>query len=285
MRPAPAAPSPNPYDLYAATIVEKVRVTEDIDTVRLQLVDPAARRSFRFQAGQFNMLYVFGVGEVAISIVSDPDEPQALDHTIRAVGRVTKAIQGMGLGDTLGVRGPFGRGWPLDDVRGKDVVVVTGGLGCAPVVGAIDYMFRRREAYGAVTILHGIKTPRDLLYRERFEAWRRHADTTVLLTSDQPDKTWHDHVGVVTELFEQVAIDPARTVVLMCGPEIMMRLGAPILLQRGIPATALYLALERHMECGIGLCGHCQMGPYFLCKDGPVMRYEQVAPFLGRPGV
>ncbi|MBI3603317.1 MAG: FAD/NAD(P)-binding protein [Nitrospirae bacterium] len=285
MRPAPAAPSPNPYDLHAATIVEKVRVTEDIDTVRLQLVDPAVRRSFRFQAGQFNMLYVFGVGEVAISIVSDPDEPQVLDHTIRAVGRVTKAIRGMGLGDTLGVRGPFGRGWPLHDARGKDVVVVTGGLGCAPVVGAIDYMFRRREAYGAVTILHGIKTPRDLLYRERFEAWRRHADTTVLLTSDQPDKTWHDHVGVVTELFEQVAIDPARTVVLMCGPEIMMRLGASVLMQRGVPATALYLSLERHMECGIGLCGHCQMGPYFLCKDGPVMRYEQVAPFLGRPGV
>lgn len=285
MRPAPAAPSPNPYDLHAATIVEKVRVTEDIDTVRLQLIDPAVRRAFRFQAGQFNMLYVFGVGEVAISIVSDPDEPQVLDHTIRAVGRVTKAIQGMGLGDMLGVRGPFGRGWPLDDARGKDVVVVTGGLGCAPVVGAIDYMFRRREAYGAVTILHGIKTPRDLLYRERFEAWRRHTDTTVLLTSDQPDKTWHDHVGVVTELFERVAIDPVRTVVLMCGPEIMMRIGAPILLHRGIPATALYLSLERHMECGIGLCGHCQMGPYFLCKDGPVMRYEQVAPFLGCPGV
>jgi NAD(P)H-flavin reductase len=173
----------------------------------------------------------------------------------------------------------------LEGIRGKDIVIVTGGLGCAPVVGAIEYIFRRRNQYGAVTILHGVKTPHDLLFRERFDAWRRHPDTQVLLTSDQPDKTWRYHVGVVTELFEQVAVDPARTVVLMCGPEIMMRLGVPILMQRGIPATAIYASLERHMECGIGLCGRCQMGPYFLCKDGPVMSYDQAAPWLGKVGV
>ena len=165
------------------------------------------------------------------------------------------------------------------------MLIVTGGLGCAPVVGAIEYIFRRRNQYGAVKILHGVKTPHDLLFRERFDAWRRHPDTQVILTSDQPDKTWHYHVGVVTELFEHVALDPARTMVLMCGPEIMMRLGVPILMQRGIPATAIYVSLERHMECGIGLCGHCHLGPYFLCKDGPVMRYDRVAPWLGRPGV
>ena len=165
------------------------------------------------------------------------------------------------------------------------MVIVTGGLGCAPIVGAIEYIFRRRSQYGTVKILHGVKTPHDLLYREQFAAWRRHPDTEVLLTSDQPDKTWRDHVGVVTELFEQVSVDPARTMVLMCGPEIMMRLGVPILMQRGIPETAIYVSLERHMECGIGLCGHCQLGPYFLCKDGPVMRYDQVRPWLGRVGV
>lgn len=285
MKPEPVLPSPNPYGLHAATIVEKVRESDDIDTLRLQLVDPAVRKSFRFQAGQFNMLYAFGVGEAAISIVSDPDEPQKLDHTIRAVGRVTKAIQRLGVGDRLGVRGPFGRGWPLEEARGQDVVLVTGGLGCAPVVGAIEYIFRRRQSYGAVKILHGVKSPQDLLFRERFEAWRRHPDTEVLLTSDRPDKAWHDHVGVVTELFEQVAIDPARTVALMCGPEIMMRIGAAVLVQRGLPATALHVSIERHMECGIGLCGHCQMGPYFLCKDGPVMRYDRVAALLGRAGV
>ncbi len=275
----------NPYLIQAATIAEKIREAEDIDTYRLRFVDEQVRRTYRFAAGQFNMVYLFGIGEVAISIVSDPDEPELLDHTIRAVGRVTKSIARLQLGDELGIRGPFGQGWPLDAAQGKDVVIVTGGLGCAPVVGAIEYIFRRRNQYGSVKILHGVKTPHDLLFRERFDAWRRHPDTEVLLTSDQPDKTWHYHVGVVTELFEQVAVDPARAMVLMCGPEIMMRLGVSILMQRGIPATAIYLSLERHMECGIGLCGHCQMGPYLLCKDGPVIRYDRVSRWLGRTGV
>jgi sulfhydrogenase subunit gamma (sulfur reductase) len=275
----------NPYLIQPATIVEKIREADDIDTYRLQFVDEQVRRSYRFSAGQFNMVYLFGVGEVAISIVSDPDRPDSLDHTIRAVGRVTRAIAGLKIGDVLGIRGPFGQGWPLADIRGKDIVVVTGGLGCAPVVGAIEYIFRRRSDFGAVRILHGVKTPHDLLYHERFETWRQHPDTKVYLTSDRADKNWQYHVGVVTGLFHEVRIDPTRTAVLMCGPEIMMRLGAPILIDRGIPATSIYVSLERHMECGIGLCGHCQMGPYFLCKDGPVMRYDRVAQWLGRAGV
>lgn len=275
----------NPYGINPAKIQMKRRESDDIDTYRFRLVDPAVRRAYRFSAGQFNMVYVFGVGEVAISIVSDPDEPEWLDHTIRVVGRVTKAIAQLDVGDVLGIRGPFGRGWPLADLREKDIVVVTGGLGCAPVVGAIEYIFRRRRDFGAVKILHGVKTPHDLLYRERFDAWRRQPDTEVYLTSDRADKSWRFHVGVVTELFHAVRFEPAKTAVLMCGPEIMMRLGAPILIERGIPAGAIYVSLERHMECGIGLCGHCQLGPYFLCKDGPVMSYEQVGDWLGRGGV
>ncbi|OQW63232.1 MAG: Ni/Fe hydrogenase subunit gamma [Nitrospira sp. ST-bin4] len=275
----------NPYLIHPATIVEKIGAADGIDTYRLRFVDEQVRRSYRFSAGQFNMVYLFGVGEVAISIVSDPDEPDYLDHTIRVAGRVTSAISQLQIGEVLGIRGPFGQGWPLSEAQGRDLVIVTGGLGCAPVVGAIEYIFRRRNEYGAVKILHGVKTPHDLLYRERFDTWRRYPDTEVLLTSDQPDKAWHDHVGVVTELFELVSIDAARTMVFMCGPEIMMRLGAPILIDRGIPATSIYVSLERHMECGIGLCGHCQMGPYFLCKDGPVMRYDRVARLLGSEGV
>lgn len=280
-----ASTASNPYLIQPATIVEKIRAADGIDTYRLQFVDEQVRRAYRFAAGQFNMVYLFGVGEVAISIVSDPDEPDYLDHTIRVAGRVTSAMSQLQVGEVLGIRGPFGQGWPLNEAQGRDLVIVTGGLGCAPVVGAIEYIFRRRNAYGAVKILHGVKTPHDLLYRERFDAWRRYPDTEVLLTSDQPDKTWHDHVGVVTELFELVSIDAAKTMVFMCGPEIMMRLGAPILIDRGIPATSIYVSLERHMECGIGLCGHCQMGPYFLCKDGPVMRYDRVARLLGSEGV
>ena len=275
----------NPYTIHSATIVEKIREAEDINTYHVQLVDEQVRQQFRFAAGQFNMVYLFGVGEVAISIVSDPDEPTFLDHTIRAVGRVTKAIADLQPGDVLGIRGPFGQGWPLEEARGRNVVIVTGGLGCAPVVGAIEYIFRRRGDYGSVRIIHGVKTPKDLLYRERFESWGRFPDTEVLLTSGQSDKTWHYHIGVVTELFERVTINPEKSIVLMCGPEIMMRLGVPILMRRGIPKTAIYLSLERHMECGIGLCGHCQLGPYFLCKDGPVMRYDRVAQWLGWTGV
>jgi NAD(P)H-flavin reductase len=275
----------NPYLIHPATIVEKIREAEDIHTYRLRLNDEEARPTFRFTAGQFNMVYLFGVGEVAISIVSDPDQSEFLDHTIRAVGRVTSAIAQLSVGQVLGIRGPFGQGWPLEEARGHDIVIATGGLGCAPVVGAIEYIFRRRSDYGAVKIIHGVKTPNDLLYRGRFEAWRRQPNTEVLLASDRPDGTWRYHVGVVTELFERVPIHAAKTMVLMCGPEIMMRLGVPILMSRGIPATAVYVSLERHMECGIGLCGHCQMGPYFLCKDGPVMRYDRVARLLGSEGV
>ncbi|MBS0149626.1 MAG: FAD/NAD(P)-binding protein [Nitrospira sp.] len=275
----------NPYLIQAATIMEKIQEADDIYTYRLRLNNEDARRNFRFTAGQFNMVYLFGVGEVAISIVSDPDKPEHLDHTIRSVGRVTSAIAQLQAGEALGIRGPFGQGWPLDVARGQEIIIATGGLGCAPVVGAIEYVFRRRRHYGSVKIIHGVKTPRDLLFHGRFEAWSTQPDTEVLLASDRPDKTWRYHIGVVTELFERVSIDPAKTVVFMCGPEIMMRLGVPILMRRGIPATAIYVSLERHMECGIGLCGHCQMGPYFLCKDGPVMRYDRVEPWLGRTGV
>lgn len=275
----------NPYQLQPAEIVARVPEAERIHTFRLRLTDPEARRAYRFAPGQFNMVYAFGVGEVAISIVSDPDEPERLDHTIRIVGRVTGALERLQPGDTVGIRGPFGRGWPLEAARGRDVIIVTGGLGCAPVAGAIEYVFRRRDRYGAVKILHGVKKPADLLFRDRFEAWRRHPDTEVYLASDQPDRAWRYHVGVVTELFEQVTLDPARSVVLMCGPEVMMRIGMQTLARRGVPRSAMYLSLERHMECGIGLCGHCQLGPYFVCTDGPVMGGDRVTPFLGLSGV
>ncbi len=275
----------NPYLIQPAMIVDKKQESTDIVTFRLQLTDPTSQKTFRFEAGQFNMLYVFGVGEVAISIVSDPDEPGFLDHTIRIVGRVTQVLGNMQTGETVGIRGPFGKGWPMKEATGKNVLIVTGGLGCAPVVGAIEYVFRRREDYGDMTILHGVKTPHDLLYRERYDTWRRQQNTQVLLTSDEPGKTWHSHVGVVTELFDDLQVDPDNTLVMMCGPEIMMRVACNVLTHKGLRPDSMYVSLERHMECGIGLCGHCQLGPFFLCKDGPVMRLDQVMPFMGKVGV
>lgn len=275
----------NPYFIHPATIVDKQQEASNIITLRLRFNDPMQRKAFQFQAGQFNMLYVFGVGEVAISIVSDPDESTYLDHTIRLVGRVTNVLGRMGIGETLGVRGPFGQGWPMELAKGHDVMVVTGGLGCAPVVGAIEYMYRRRNDFGKIKILHGVKAPQDLLYREKFDRWRNLPETEVYLTSDEPGRSWHYHIGVVTELFEQIDFDHERTVLLMCGPEVMLRLAVNILTQRGLPTNRMFGSLERHMECGIGLCGHCQLGPYFLCKDGPILRLDKVLPFFGKEGI
>jgi NAD(P)H-flavin reductase len=262
-----------------AEILEKSSFGPDLHAYRLRLLDPAARPRFDFQPGQFNMVYVPGVGEVAISISSDPDE-EDLEHTIRIVGRTTRVIERLGPGDVLGLRGPYGNGWPLQEARFKDVLVVTGGLGCAPVSGAIEYMFRRRASYGRISVLHGVKKPADLVHRARFEAWRRQADTRVLLTSDQPDRSWRDRTGVVTELFEEVEFDPARTVVLMCGPEVMMRYAIRILRARDMPEDRIYVSMERNMKCAVGWCGHCQLGPEFLCKDGPIFPVRRVGRWL-----
>jgi len=267
-----------------AEIVEKRSFGPHIHAYRLRLRDPDARARFDFVPGQFNMVYVPGVGEVAISLSSDPED-ELLEHTIRIVGRVTGVIARLEVGDVLGLRGPYGNGWPLQEARWKDVLVVTGGLGCAPVTGAIDYLMRRRAGYGRISILHGVKKPADLIYRERFDRWRRHPDTRVLLSADEPDRRWRNRTGVVTELFEEVEIDPGRTIVFLCGPEVMMRYATRILAGRGLPAGRMYLSLERNMKCAVGLCGHCQLGPEFLCKDGPIFSFERAAPVFGVRGL
>lgn len=267
-----------------AEIVEKRSFGPQIHVFRLRLSDPSARPRFDFQQGQFNMVSVPGVGEVAISISSDPHDLD-LEHTIRIVGRTTRVIEALGVGDILGIRGPYGSAWPLLQARWKDVLVVTGGLGCAPVTGAIEYMFRRRANYGRIVVLHGVKKPSDMVHRERFEAWRREADTQVLLTTDQPDRTWKDRFGVVTELFSEVEIDPRRTIVFMCGPEVMIRYAVRILVERGVSMDRVFVSLERNMKCAIGLCGHCQFGPEFVCKDGPIFPFSRIARFFGVRGL
>jgi sulfhydrogenase subunit gamma (sulfur reductase) len=263
-----------------ARITAKRPYGPSIYSYRLALVDAGVRPRFDFVPGQFNMVYAPGVGEVAISISSDPDESE-LEHTIRIVGRTTEVIDRLQVGDVLGLRGPYGNGWPLQDARWKDVLVVTGGLGCAPVAGAIEYILRRRASYGRITVLHGVKRPADLAYPERFAAWRSQPDVRVLLTSDEPDRHWRDRTGVVTELFDQVEIDPARTVVLMCGPDVMLRHALRFTRARGVPAERVFLSLERNMKCALGWCGRCQLGPFFLCKDGPILRASDVARFFG----
>jgi sulfhydrogenase subunit gamma (sulfur reductase) len=273
-----------PYMISPARIIARRIETPGIYTFGMRLRDRELRTAYRFRAGQFNMLYAFGVGEVPISIVSDPAEPEILEHTIRVAGRVTGVMAGWKVGDIVGVRGPYGNGWPVEAARGRDVVIVTGGLGCAPVVGLINYIFRRRADYGELHILHGVKTPNDLLYRPRFDQWRREPRTHVYLTTDRPDKSWRYRIGVVTSLFDELTV-PSSSIVMMCGPEIMMRLAAHSLREKGIAEDDIYLSLERRMECAVGLCGHCQYREHFVCKDGPIFSYRTVKGLFAQSGL
>jgi sulfhydrogenase subunit gamma (sulfur reductase) len=273
-----------PYMIHPARITARRVETQGIYSFSMQFVNPAARREYRFKAGQFNMLYAFGVGEVPISIVSDPAQPDVLEHTVRKAGRVTSVMARWQPGEIVGVRGPYGNGWPMEAARGRDVVIVTGGLGCAPVVAVINYIFRRREEYGDLQILHGVKTPNDLLYRERFDQWRRAPRTRVFLASDRPDKTWRDRIGVVTDLFDELTVTPS-TIVMMCGPEVMMRYAARDLIGKGVSDDAIHLSMERRMECAVGLCGHCQYRERFVCRDGPIFTYGTVRESLGTSGL
>lgn len=270
---------------HEAEIIERIEETPSIYTLRLRFTDPAVHQAYRFAPGQFNMLYLYGVGEVPISIVSDPEDEHLVDHTIRAVGRVTNAMAALKVGDRLGVRGPYGRGWPMQLAEGKDVVIVTGGLGCAPVVSVIHYVLKRRERYGRLTIMQGVKHADDLIWREQYEAWNQLPDTQVLIAADQGGPLWPWHVGHVPMLFDKANLDTANSTVMMCGPEGMMIAAGKAMLERGMPAEQLWLSMERNMQCGAGKCGHCQMGGHFVCKDGPVFSWPEIEPLLGIKGI
>ncbi len=269
----------------AAEIIQFIQETPSIFTLRLRFTDPAAHAAYRFAPGQFNMLYLPGVGEVPISIVSDPQDEHLYDHTIRAVGRVTHALANLREGSRIGVRGPFGRGWPLTEAQGRDVVIVTGGLGCAPVVSVINYILKRRAQFGHLTIMQGVRHADDLIWRERYEAWAELPDTQVLLAASDGSPIWPWHVGHVPDLFDQARLTPGVSLVMMCGPEGMMRAASGDLIARGIPERDLWMSMERNMHCGMGLCGHCQMGPKFVCQDGPVFNYPEIKALLARKGV
>jgi NAD(P)H-flavin reductase len=259
------------------------RITREIhDTVTLDIEPAAGAAAFSFAAGQFNMLYLFGLGEVPISISSDPAEPLVLAHTVRAVGPVTNALCRLRRGQVLGVRGPFGSGWPLLGAAGGDVVIVAGGIGLAPLRPVLYQLLAHRDQYGRIALLYGARTPADLLYERDLARWRGRFDVQIEATVDAAEAgaAWRGHVGVVTTLIPRAEFDPAETTALICGPEVMMRFTIADLQKRGLPADRIYLSMERNMKCAIGLCGHCQFGPTFVCKDGPVFRYDRIGPLL-----
>jgi len=255
------------------------RRSETLDTFTLEIEPAKINQAFGFAAGQFNMLYVFGVGEVPISICADP-RSKSLMHTTRAVGPVTMAMSKLRPGDVLGVRGPFGSSWPIEQLDGLDVVVVAGGIGLAPLRGALHQLVRRRKKLSKLVFLYGARTPDDILYRHQLELWQRRG-LQIEVTVDRALPSWLGDVGVVTSLIQRAPFNPANTVAMICGPEVMMRYAVFELQKRGVSAASIFLSMERNMKCAVGFCGHCQFGPEFICKDGPIFRYDRIANWFG----
>ena len=245
-------------------------------TPQLHEIEPGGIQ-FNSAPGQFNMLYVFGMGEVPISISESPAEGGLLTHTTRDVGSITKAMFALKVADTIGVRGPFGSHWPVEKTIGKDVILVAGGIGLAPLRPVIQMLLANRRNYGRIIILYGARSPRDIIFKENLQKWKAQPGVILYITVDRGSSTWHGSVGVVTRLIPQVRFDPANTIAMICGPEIMMQYTVEALKQRGLSGDDIYVSMERNMKCAIGFCGHCQFGPHFICKDGPVFTYDQLS--------
>lgn len=256
------------------------RVRELSDTWTLDLVSQDGGPLLHYAPGQFTMMYVFGVGEIPVSISGDAADSSRLVQTVRAVGKVSEAVTRLAPGDVLGVRGPYGTAWPVADGYGRDVVVVAGGLGLAPLRPALYQLQAERKRFGKLVLLYGTRRPEDILFRRQLESWRKQLDMEIEVTVDHANTAWRGNVGVVTKLIPRLGVDPDNAMALVCGPEVMMRFAASALHGIGIPDEAMHLSLERNMKCAIGLCGHCQFAGSFICKDGAVMRYDKVRRLL-----
>ena len=276
----PSMKDSGPMMLYPSEIRRTLWETEDTFTLVLDVDHRPVQYGFR--GGQFNMVYVFGVGEAAISISSDPGKPSQIAHTIHRVGTVTSALAQMRKGDIVGIRGPFGTSWPIGEAVGKDVCIVAGGIGLAPLRPVMYELLRRRADFGRIMLLYGARSPIDLLFRVELEQWGRQNNVEIIVTVDRGDSSWKGNIGVVTHLFSYLKLDARETLAFVCGPEVMMKYTLDELERRGIPPEQVFVSLERNMKCAVGLCGHCQLGPIFVCKDGPVFRLPVVRPLLDK---
>jgi NAD(P)H-flavin reductase len=270
----------DPMIPYQAVIEKIAPETADVATYTLSFMDDDFRERYRFLPGQFNMLYLPGIGEAAISISSDPGDSGTLLHTIREAGNVTRALARHHVGQRIGVRGPYGSAWPVELAADQDLIIVSGGIGLAPLRPVIYHVIGHRQDYGQVTVLCGARSPADLLYSGEYDIWRDH-DIEVIVTVDRADRSWDGQVGVVPMMFYNLRPDYRRTIVFTCGPEIMMRFVVYEALARRIAKDRIYVSLERNMKCAVGFCGHCQYGPVFLCKEGPVLSFDRIEPFFG----
>jgi len=284
--PAPTAQAAaSPWQAHTVTIDSITPEVAEVSTYDLRFPSESMRDAWRFAPGQFNMLYLPGAGEIAISISDDPQRREGIAHTIRIAGNVTLTLAALPAGATLGLRGPFGTSWPLDACIGRDVVLVCGGIGLAPLRPAIYALLHDRDRFGSITLMYGARSPDTLLFASEFADWERQG-IEVQTTVDRSAPGWNGNVGVVTQLLEQSrSFDPANAVLLCCGPEIMMRFTLLSAERRGMSREQVWVSTERNMQCAVGLCGHCQLGPAFICKDGPVFRYDTIAPYIDVEGL
>jgi len=257
----------------------KRRVAETGDTVTLE-VAPESSGVSGCRPGQFNMLYAFGIGEIAVSASGDPQDTSKLVHTIRAVGEVSHALCSLETGACFGLRGPYGSAWPVEQARGQDVLLVAGGLGLAPLRPVLYHLLRYRGQYRRIMVLVGMRDAASILYQRELGQWSSRRDVEVRVALDRGGTTWHGPVGKVTALLQQLKLVPEALIAMLCGPQIMMQATADDLHNKGVPLDRIYLSMERNMKCALGICGRCQFGPAFVCKDGPVLRLDRIAHLL-----
>lgn len=264
-------------------VVDRRAETSDVWTIGFEPAD--ALPCIRFRPAQLGMVGLPGVGEVPISFSNDASDPERVAMTIRAAGAITTKLVGLPVGSLVGLRGPFGVPWPLEELNGREVLIVAGGLGLAPLRSLVLEAVRERATLASLTLVYGARSPDDLLYLDEVRAWSELDGVRVLTTVDRPDPTWDGHIGVVTTRLDEAVLDPSRTAAFMCGPDIMLAAVSTSLTSMRIPAQQIWVTMERNMKCAIGLCGHCQFGPLFLCKDGPVFRYDRIARLFSVPEV
>lgn len=268
-----SAMAPVPYRVLS-------RVDENRDSATLRL-EPLREALSAPKPGEFMMMYAFGIGEIAISVSGVPTaDGEAISHTIRSVGAVSRALHGAQPGAVIGMRGPFGTSWGLTEAAGRDLVIVAGGVGLAPLRPVVQGALENHASYGRVTLIAGARSRDDFLFTEELADWKATGLINVHLTVDVPVQGWPGEVGFVTEPLQRMPLRPGHTTAFLCGPEPMMRNSAEVLRRKGVAASDIRVSLERNMQCGIGWCGHCQLGPLLLCRDGPVVGYDAAEPLL-----
>lgn len=264
----------------SARVERIIPETPGVTTCLLRIVDSESAANYSYLPGQFNMLYLPGAGEAAISISGDPEHPDLIPHTVRDAGNVTHALAECREGAVIGLRGPYGSCWPVERLRTSDVILVAGGIGLAPLRPVIFHLLNHVVPERRVTLLIGARNPSGLLYREQYAVWAE-SEMDVQVTVDRPDSEWQSDIGVVTALLNRLPLrNPQNTVLMTCGPEVMMYYTAQAATERGLRGDSIYLSLERNMNCAFGLCGHCQLGPEFVCRDGPVFTWDRIGRFL-----